>query len=309
MSWGFGNSAGVKQLASYEQAKIKFDNTRPIRGRKDECRPLGSERRFTDRTIKKNWRVVEDDAVGQWVVTYSADVWGKDRVEWFPDGKVWLGTGGYSNPTINSTINYSVSNTYGEIASFNGKPYFRTKDGKAYYMPYAGLMLEPTGEEVSTYGGVMAKVMRPTNPIQEYKYKANRKAMNAVRKRYAKFIEYGTAMLLIDNRLPPKEAPQSSWYYYQFIAHGWNKDAMQTNRARVFNLIDSFIDSGDLELAYQAATELGHGFGYSSDRCEVSEWVNGFTALLKYRFKDEVFTAEPIEIGEAFYDRNARYFA
>jgi len=307
MTWGFGNTAGVKQLASYEQAKLKFDNTRPIRGRKEECRPLGSQRQHSDRTIKKNWRVVDDGFVGQWVVTYSANVWGKDRVEWFPDGKIWVGTGGYSNPTINSTVNYSISDTYGEIYSFNGKPYFKTKDGKSYVMTSEGLMLEPTGEEKSEYGGVMARVMRPTNPKQEHKYKANRKAMNAVRKRYAKFIEYGIAMFSIDTKLPNREKQGSdSWYYYNFTNRGWNREVSKENRARVVKLIDSFIDSGDLEVAYQAATELGHGFGWMGC-CNTHDFLNGFTEIVKYVFKDEVFTAEPIEIGKAFYDRNAKY--
>ena len=307
MSWGFGNSASVLQMGSYQEAKNKFDNTLPIRGRTVECRPLGRNRSFTDRTIKKNWRAVDDGGVGQWVVTYSADVWGRDRVEWFPDGKVWLGTGGYSNPTINATINYSVSNTFGELYSHNGKPYFRTKDGKSYVMTHEGMLLEPTGEEVSAYGGVIAKVMRPINPKQEYKYKANRKVMNAVRKRYAKFIQYGQAMFSIDTKLPERQKQGAdSWYYYNFTSKCWHKEATTKNRARVFKLIDSFIESGDLEVAYQAATELGHGFGWNGN-CNTYDFVNGFTEIAKYTFKDEVFTAEPIEIGNAFYDRNAKY--
>jgi hypothetical protein len=59
--------------------------------------------------------------------------------------------------------------------------------------------------------------------------------------------------------------------------------------------------------ASQAATELGHGFGWNGN-CNTIDFVNGFTEIAKYRFKDEVFTAEPIEIGNAFYDRNAKYF-
>lgn len=307
MSWGFGNTAGVKQLASYQEAKLKFDHTVPIRGRREECRPLGSQRHHNDRTIKKNWKSVEDDAVGQWVVTYSANVWGTDRVEWYPDGKLWIGTGGYSNPTINATINYSISSTYGELYSYNGKPYFKTKDGKSYVVTHEGLMLEPTGEEKSEYGGVMAKVMRPINPKQEHKYRANRKAMNAIRKRYAKFIQYGTAMFSIDTTLPEKEQTSvKGWYYYNFTDRHWNIEESRKNRARVFKLIDSFIDSGNLELAYQAATELGHGFGWHGN-CNTQDFINGFTEIVRYTFKDEVFTAEPIEIGKAFYDRNAKY--
>jgi hypothetical protein len=303
MAWGFGNTAGVSQLASYKEAKDKFDHTIPIRGRREECRPLGSERQHNDRTIKKNWKSVEDDAVGQWVVTYSANVWGRDRVEWFPDGKLWVGTGGSSNPTLNATINYSVSNTYGELYSYNGKPYFKTKDGKSYVMTTKGMMLEPIGE--GEHGKV--KIMRPLNPKQEYKYKANRKAMNAVRKRYAKFIDYGKAMFSIDTKLEEKgEIGVKGWYYYNFTNRHWNVEEVRGNRKRVFKLIDSFIDSGDLELAYKAATELGHGFGWNGC-CNTQDFINGFTEILKYRFKDEVFTAEPIEIGNAFYDRNAKY--
>jgi hypothetical protein len=303
MSWGFGNTAGVKQLASYQEAKLKFDYTIPIRGRREECRPLGSERQHNDRTIKKNWKSVEDDAVGQWVVTYSANVWGTDRVEWYPDGKLWIGTGGYSNPTINATINYSISSTYGELYSYNGKPYFKTKDGKSYVVTHEGLMLEQTGE--GEHGKV--KLMRPINPKQEHKYRANRKAMNAIRKRYAKFIDYGKAMFSIDTTLPEKEQTSvKGWYYYNFTDRHWNIEESRKNRARVFKLIDSFIDSGNLELAYQAATELGHGFGWHGN-CNTQDFINGFTEIVRYTFKDEVFTAEPIEIGKAFYDRNAKY--
>jgi len=307
MGWGFGNSAGLLQLHSFDEAKRKFDNTVPIRGRKVECRPLGRNRARSDYEIRKNWKAVEDGGVGAWQVTYSANVWGRDRVEWFPDGKLWLGTGGHSNPTINATINYSIANTFGELYSFNGKPYFKTKDGKSYVMTSEGLMLEPTGEEKSEYGGVIAKVMRPTNPKQEYKYRANRKAMNQIRKRYAKFIDYGKAMFSIDTKLPEKEQTSiRGWYYYNFTNRHWNIAASTENRDRVFKLIDSFIDSGNLEVAYQAATELGHGFGWNGN-CHTQNFIDGFTEVLKYRFKNEVFTAEPIEIGNAFYDRNAKY--
>jgi hypothetical protein len=40
----------------------------------------------------------------------------------------------------------------------------------------------------------------------------------------------------------------------------------------------------------------------------MSEWLNGVTEMLKYRFKDSVFHKEAMPIGEAFYDRNAKYF-
>jgi hypothetical protein len=75
----------------------------------------------------------------------------------------------------------------------------------------------------------------------------------------------------------------------------------------VFNLIDEYIDTDNLEIAYKAAVEIGHGFGWNGC-CSVQDFNKGVTEILKYRFKDSVFHKEAIEIGEAFYDRNAKYF-
>jgi hypothetical protein len=301
--WGFGNSAGLVQMHSFAEAKNKWDETVPIRGRTVECRPLGRNRARSDYEIKKHWRVIEDGCLGTYTESYTARLWNTDYVEWFSNGNLFVRTGGYSSPSINAVINYSVADTYGQLYSYNGKPYFKTKDGKSYVVTHEGLMLEQTGE--GEHGKV--KLMRPINPKQEHKYRANRKAMNAIRKRYAKFIDYGKAMFSIDTTLPEKEQTSvKGWYYYNFTNRGWAIEEAIKNRARVFKLIDSFIDSGDLELAYQAATELGHGFGWHGN-CNTQDFIDGFTEIVRYTFKDEVFTAEPIEIGKAFYDRNAKY--
>jgi hypothetical protein len=303
--WGFGNSAGLVQMHSFAEAKNKFDSTVPIRGRREECRPLGRNRSRSDYEIKKHWRVVKDDCVGKYMESYTARLWNTDYVEWFSDGRLFVKTGGYSSPSINAVINYSVADSYGDLYSFNGKPYFRTKDGKSYVMTSAGLMLEPT-EEIHNLP-YQARVMHPLNPVQEFKYRANRKEMNKIRKHYKKFIDYGIAMFNIDSTIPePRE--QGAWYHYNFTYSKWQNDVIKGNRGRVFNMIDDFINTDNLELAYKAAVEIGHGFGYGTRKCTMSEWVNGMTEMLKYRFKDSVFHKESMPIGEAFYDRNAKYF-
>jgi hypothetical protein len=169
-------------------------------------------------------------------------------------------------------------------------------------MTTEGMMLEPIGE--GEHGKV--KIMRPLNPKQEYKYRANRKAMNAVRKRYKKFIDYGIAMFSIDDQLPEREK-KGSWYDYALTYSKWQNDEIKKNRARVFKLIDKYIDTDNLELAYQASVEIGHGFG-EYRRCHVDNFIDGMNEIFKYRFKDEVFAKEVIEVGTPFYDRNAKYF-
>jgi hypothetical protein len=238
--------------------------------------------------------------------SYTARLWNADYVEWFSNGNLFVRTGGYSSPSINAVINYSVADSYGQLYSFNGKPYFKTKDGKSYLITSKGLMLEPTGEQVQINSG-MARVMYPLNPIQENKYRANRKEMNKVRKHYKKFIDYGIAMYSIDSHIPEKKDNSKSWYHYNFTHSKWNNEAMVQNRGRVFNLIDKFIETDNLEFAYQAASDIGHGFGWSTN-CTAKQFTDGVTEMLKYRFKDSVFHKEPMPIGEAFYDRNAKYF-
>ena len=304
MSWGFGNSAGLVQLHSFAEAKNKYDATPHIRGRSKECKPLGRNRRYNDRTIQKHWRVVEDGCLGRYIESYTANLWGTDYVEWFSDGRLFVRTGGYSSPTINSTINYSVADGYGDLYSHNGKPYFRTKDGKSYLMTSAGLMLEPT-EEIHNLP-YKARVMQPLNPVQEYKYRANRKEMNKIRKHYQKFIDYGKAMYSIDSMIPEGKDNKQGWYHYAFTHSKWNNDQIKLNRNRLFKLIDEFIDTDNLEIAYKAACEIGHGFGWNNT-CSAENFVGGMTEILKYRFKDSVFHKEAIDIGEAFYDRNAKY--
>lgn len=300
--WGFGNSAGLVQMHSFAEAKNKWNATVPIRGRTVESRPLGRNRARSDYEIKKHWRVIEDGCLGTYMESYTARLWNTDYVEWFSNGNLFVRTGGYSSPSINAVINYSVADTYGQLYSYNGKPYFKTKDGKSYLMNRDGLMLEPIGE--GEHGKV--KIMRPLNPKQEYKYRANRKAMNAVRKRYKKFIDYGIAMFSIDDQLPEREK-KGFWYDYGLTYSKWQNDEIKKNRKRVFKLIDKYIDTDNLELAYQASVEIGHGFG-EYRRCHVDDFIDGMTEIFKYRFKDEVFAKEVIEVGTPFYDRNAKYF-
>lgn len=311
--WGFGNTANVRQVHSYKEIKEKYDNTRPIRGRSKDTRPIG-RRDYADRIVKKNWRAVDDGVVGAWQVTYSVNVWGTDRLEFFPDGKLLVRTGGYSNPTIGSTINYAVADTYGELVSVNGKQYFRTKDEKGYLMEFGELILEPTGEQKHINAG-MAQVMRPLNPYQETRYSVNRKAMNVLRKKYKEFIQYGVSMFLIDQKVEVtgeelekffgKATHNTGFGYAQ-----WDnaKKKCEENRARLIREIDSFLLSGDLEHAYLLARYVGRSAGGWYGTCTPKDFKRHFDEILKFEHRNEVFKATPVPIGTMFYDANSKYF-
>jgi len=301
--WGFGNSANIKPITTYAEAKERFTSTAPIRGRVKECRPLGKNRRYNGYTINKNMRVVDDGALGQWQETYSAQVYGKDVMEWYPDGTLALRIGRWHGTIIQSVVNYTLFAGVGSIQSYNGKWYFHNGNSNAYFIPQDSNQVLLINTENSAV----------ENPIQEYRRKAKRKAMNETRKRYAKFIEYGTNMLKI---------AQDSFKYDEEEAKrvlgsertklNWSRwsDAMEVAKSRTDFLqkVSQFEQSGDLTLAYTLVSVMVKSINYWGNTCTSEQFKKSFDEVLKYQFKEEVFESEPVEIGKAFYDRNAKYF-
>ena len=308
--WGFGNSAGLRPIGSFKEAKHKYEDTTPIRGRKEDVRPLGSVRRYTDHRIVKNLKSVEEagNPLGRWQESYSAKLYRTDCIEWFDDGSIEVGTGGWQSPTTQSFLNYTLQNRLGTFNSFNGKWYFRNyANGMDYYLDGFSkrrLRFEPTGNQVQTNGGMM-EAFTVVNPVQEYRYKANRKALNALRRKYKNFIEYGKMMLLMT---PQVDTDGKSWGQDVLTYSHYRREEALSNRTRMFKELDKFNESGDLEIALAMMTKIGHAFGDYKGRITSAEFVRGFAEVLKYQFNEQAFVATPVPIGEAFYDRNAKYF-
>lgn len=302
--WGYGNSASLKPMTIYADAKARFESVTPIRGRAVECRPLGRNRRYTGYTIAKNMRVVEDDAVGQWQPTYSAQVYGKDVMEWYPDGTLALRIGRWHGTVVQSVVNYTLMSGLGTIQSYNGKWYFHNGNGNAYFIPC-------THEQVLLINTENSAV---ENPIQEYRRRAKRKEMNQVRKRYANFIEYGTNMLKIAQdafKYNEEEVQKTmgSGDRHQLVWNRWiDVKEVATSRSKFLQKIEEFELSGDLTLAYNLVSVMIKSINYWGTSCTSEQFKKSFDEVLKYQFRNEVFESEPVEIGKAFYDRNAKYF-
>jgi len=301
--WGFGNSAQLTCIANYAQAKEKFKSTDPIRGRKEECRPLGKNRRYNGYTINKNMRAIDDGVVGQWQETYSAQIYSNNVMEWYPDGKLAIRVGRWHGTIIQSVVNYTLFNKTGSIQSLNGKWYFQSKSGGAYYLPRhkeQELLINTESCEV-------------LNPVQEYRRKTKRKEMNAVRKRYAKFIEYGTNMLKISpdafkfdeeeaKNVLGKNNTQFSWSRWS------DPEEVAKSRTRFLKNVERFEQSGDLTLAYNIASIAVKSINYWGNTCTSDQFKKFFDEILKHHYRNEVFESEPVEIGKPFFDRNAKYF-
>ena len=77
--------------ASYKFYEKKFNDTKPIRGRSVEVRPIGKRRR--------DWEQVTRKDLGDGTFAYCARLYQTEVVEYHPDGSIVLRTGGWPTPS------------------------------------------------------------------------------------------------------------------------------------------------------------------------------------------------------------------
>jgi hypothetical protein len=300
---GHGNCAQIPPISSYDMAKAHYEKVKPIRGRAVETKPLGRKRRFPWMTIEKN--TVANQSEGTEYHTYACQLFSTHCVEFFPNGDITLRTNGWSSITTGSFINF-VMWDLGKLVSASGKWYFLNNRNEAIRFDGSELKLKLDN------GVVVPKV----EPTQEHKYTVNRKALNALRKKYASVIEYGKSMLAIDHtfdRLELENSKLGMTSLNLIPQYNWVAPHVPQNRANVFRLMDEQMKSGDLELLYDIARYVATSAGRYSYRmekfvCYPQNFVKMFDELFKYEFKDQVFNAEPVALGVIFDDRNKRYF-
>jgi hypothetical protein len=309
--WGHGNCARLPSLHNYERAKAHYDSVIPIRGRAEECRPLGAHRRFSYYEIRKNVKAIQvkDDPLGQFITTYSCNLYRSDCVEYYPDGKIAIRTNGWHTPTTLAFVNY-VTQQFGKLVSVKGRWYWQvTGTDKMFKIPVA------RGSELllSNVGGEMI----PENPIEEKRYAVKRKVMNAIRKRYDFFIDYGSTMLKMNNVVEKFEIKQAVHTNFRsmhlvrshYDGNGTNRD----NLAKLFSSLDKVIETNDLDLMYELAMYVANVAGrwaYNSQSmvCDAQRFVDLMNESIKYHFRDVVFSIKEVELGVALYDRNEKYF-
>jgi hypothetical protein len=205
-----------------------------------------------------------------------------------------------------SVLYYSTA-SFGSVFSERGKWYFTNKAGKSYVL----------NDELPLHN--KDGLYEPITIRQEHRHKADRKAMNAVARKYKLFVDYATQMLLIEpnvTRLEMAEFVKGIDFKSPDIIpdNRWRGDKVSgENRAKVLKYIDKFTATGDLGLAYELSCYLAVAFGewqYSANltRCTPDRFKRGFKEVLKYSFRDEVFVKEAQEVGVPFHDVNKKYF-
>jgi hypothetical protein len=82
----------------YNKMKEKFNNTKPIRGRAVETKPIADRRRCWE-TVVKVWVVPNGALDAEGIECYGAHLYNTDCVLYAPNGDIYLQSNGYSTPT------------------------------------------------------------------------------------------------------------------------------------------------------------------------------------------------------------------
>lgn len=333
MPWGYSynyNSAGIPALMNWFDAKQHFEQVKPIRGRAnpDAQKPLGSNRRYSWYRIMKKTTSVQDvgDDLGRFVDIYGAMLYGHNNlpafdpftIEFHENGEIHINPI-YHCPTTLGFINNTLR-AYGEVHSFRGKWYWVNKDGGSCYP--INFATDAKQGEVNKFI-INGTKLDPVNPTQEYKYLANRKVLNRLRKQYRPFTEYvNNALLVCDEveRLELAEArhglnfermglfANSRWY-------GEDKK-LEAKKARdyLFSVITKAQDTNDYDMMFEAMQFLccvAGKYSYSAGkyRCSPQQFNKYFDDVLKATHRDEVFRKELVPVGTPFVDGNAWFIS
>jgi hypothetical protein len=163
---GWATVMNVPRIADYATALKWHDDTKPIRGRDPEVRPLANRKDCDTYSIRKSGDDVE-------LVLYKTPV-----VTFKPNGNVELRTAGWSTVSTRQFIRQVLGiSTHGEI-----KESIVTIGGHKHILPSEG---ECMTVRMGDNGWCLVSAIKPN-----FDYKMNRKAANNVRARYAKFVDY-----------------------------------------------------------------------------------------------------------------------
>jgi hypothetical protein len=169
--FGFSRNSGVPRLHNYNEALTRFNETEPIRGRKEEpLLPLGHRRSVDSYSIRKR----EDGAVE--CVLYKTPI-----IVFLPDNTVEIGAGTW----ISTSDAYFISEVMGFGARiFDGSLCIRLVGGE-YRVPKNGSLIVKLSDS-----GVWVAI----NSAAGKTHRLIRGEANIVRNKYKAFATYGRGL-------------------------------------------------------------------------------------------------------------------
>lgn len=218
----------------YEYFKTKWENTKPIRGRAEDVRPIGKRRR--------DWEKITRKDLGNGEYSYCAVLYGTECVEYFPNGDVQVQYGGWGTPLTAEFIHVHSPFT---CFKQNRKLWLRVKEGTG-----GDVKVYPLGAEGLRFKWVQNYDYEPIEPVVIKKRVVNRTKAKEARVTIMPFINWAKTILTLSDGWVMHETKKQVF--------GWkdNNYAMHpiTNDERMLEMVES----GDDEQYLKALCLMTH---------------------------------------------------
>ena len=285
---GYRTIEHVKRCFTYADAKYVHDKTTPIRGRSPEVRPLGQRRDAGVYSVRMSGENVE-------FVLYKTPV-----ITYLPNGDVVIKTDGWNSMSTHQFIEQVLGvKCYG--ARRNTVMEARSADGDVhkYIIP------KEKGITMIHAGGNW----RITQFNTIYEYRLNRKAANAVRKKYADFLRYIKGMVnLRSEMVEPKRWARRQKPYAVINVTG---DELKGAQLRVNDLVWGFMEHIKLDQPEETRHEnhnaalammLRHcnqnRYNHNAAKVPVDEVLNLVDELLLRAHAQEILVWTELKVGQ-----------
>jgi hypothetical protein len=285
-------------LYNWMDATLKERDTKPIRGRSPECKPLG-KRRNTHVTIRKD---ADESIVCR---LYRTDV-----VTYHKDGRIEIRLDGWASQSTIAFIE-EVLNVRGCI-QHNHAWIGATREGCTQVGMYA-----LRSHEVNTFRRNGHGDLEFQNPMQIKTHRINRAGANNVRKAYKPFKDYVMrTMRLRDDGFSGQEFGDVFGWVREGLPNYPVQLVVQSSHSNKASDILAFLDlakSGEAADQYKASLWLARSasrYGMRQDR-----WRPAVQDMLKYldeyillAHRDECFTETYAGNGDVVRDPYAKFF-
>jgi len=306
----------IPTIGTYRTAKFVHDSIEPIKGRGINAglRPIGG-RRATHMTIRCEEGVTSPSGVrGDAVI---CTLYATDCVTFFESGEVRIHNGGYT--TVSTCL-------FIDAVLLPRQRVSNLPDGYSLYSTYSypspsGDYVVPKEQQYMFSGTIDLKVDGlPLHPEPCVLHSINRKAMNSVRKLYAPFMRYATAMIKIgyaanvgldrgtrDVHLAEiKETGIEDWSRCSSTLFTYeNADFL----CRVMRHDDKkdWANALHAMATVTMTPEYVRGFGRMEYFYRPDHMLQAFKEAPKYAHRDQVFVCKELPLGEYKKNPNLKY--
>jgi hypothetical protein len=304
--YGKSGMREIKRITTYEEAKLRYEQIKPIRGRAGDVRPLGS--RGND-----SYRIAKRVNPLSGITSYQCILYSTPVVEFKPDGDVEIVMGGWGSTATRTFIERVL---YLSCYSKNGSSVLCLGNK-------AEVVLHPTKTTVirrvvKTAGEPPLQVYPSTwelalgEPV--YETQLNKKKANNVRQQYSEFEKYLKAMVNLreETRMDDFQGGKYAYKRITFTANefteaqadgighrqGFPVELMRNDQPEESKHSNFYKAALGIVLAIRGGPSV-RSFSGSELHLESSTMLPKFREILYRHQKDEVFEKVLLPVGKA----------